>query len=258
MTAIYDKIGQSYSSTRAADPRITSHIIELLGLLPGSRILDIGAGTGNYSCALAECGYEVTALEPSEVMRAQGKQHPNLSWQAGYAEKLPFDNSCFDGILMTLCMHHFTDWRKALSEATRVVGSGPIVILSFDAERDSNFWLLDYFPSFMEKDRETFPKLSEMVPFVEESLSRTLEVEAFPLPSDLKDNFLAAGWAHPEIYLNETYRSGISSFSAVDQVFVDQGLQRLEADLQSGEWLRQYGPITQKLSLDVGYVFLRF
>ena len=39
-----------------ADPKIVDAIVELLGVPPGSAIADVGAGTGNYSCALARRG----------------------------------------------------------------------------------------------------------------------------------------------------------------------------------------------------------
>ena len=169
---IYDTIGSGYTVTRAADARIVDRLVELLNLPQGARILDVGAGTGNYSKALAERGFEVTALEPSEVMRAQGKQHPRLSWMEGVAETLPFGSEAFDGIVMTLCVHHFSDWKRAMSEAFRVVKGGPIVIFGFDAHYDSGFWLFDYFPEFSEKDREWFPRVDELKSYFAEDLER--------------------------------------------------------------------------------------
>ena len=65
MPAIYDNIGDAYGQTRRADERIVQRIEDLLGLPGGSRILDVSAGSGNYSLALADRGFEVSALEPS-------------------------------------------------------------------------------------------------------------------------------------------------------------------------------------------------
>ena len=36
-------------------------------------ILDVGAGTGNYSVELAKQGYNVIAVEPSKIMRETGE-----------------------------------------------------------------------------------------------------------------------------------------------------------------------------------------
>ncbi len=257
MKTIYDTIGKSYLATRAADPRITERLIDLLHLPSGSSILDVGAGTGNYSQAMAEAGYHVSAIEPSQVMREQGKEHLQLNWFAGCAEDLPFEDEVFDGVMMTLCMHHFADWQKAFIEAQRVVGSGPIVLLSFDAEFKSEFWLLDYFPRFAEDDKKVFPKLSVLKEFATSVLETSFEISRFPLPIDLVDHFLAAGWARPEVYLDEEYQDGISSFSKIDKRLLKQGLKKLSNDLESGEWHRRYGFLKEKELYDVGYVFLK-
>ena len=240
-----------------ADPRITKRLIDLLDLPMGSCILDVGAGTGNYSRAIAEAGYNVSAIEPSRVMREQGKKHSRLSWHDGCAEILPFSDGKFDGLIMTLCMHHFSDWKQALLEARRVVGLGPIVIFTFDTENDSKYWLFDYFPSFRTKDKTWFPKLVELRAFVENVSGQSFEAYRFPLPHDLLDHFGAAGWSRPEIYLDENYRGGISSFSSVDEQGVISGLKKLTQDLKSGDWDLNYGHLREAKSLDVGYTFLK-
>ena len=50
----YDSIGKTYTRTRHADPRITRAILDALDLPSGSRVVDVGAGTGNDSgCAFS-------------------------------------------------------------------------------------------------------------------------------------------------------------------------------------------------------------
>lgn len=257
MTATYDTIGEGYIATRTADPRITERLVTLLDLPPGTTILDVGAGTGNYSHALAEAGYLVTALEPATVMREQGREHPRLSWLGGVAETLPFESGSFDGLIMTLCLHHFTNWRAALKEAARVAGHGPIVILSFDAEFDSGFWLFDYFPGFLEQNKGWQPKITDLGGFVAKDLSMQLEIHRFALPPDLVDHFAGAGWARPEIYLSETYRAGISAFSSLSAAETDSGSRALAKDLRSGAWDARHGELRNQQSLDLGYLFLK-
>ena len=256
MPELYDSIGTTYTATRTAEPRIAQRLVELLKVPIGASILDVGAGTGNYSAALAEVGYNVTALEPSKVMRDQRADHPRLRWCEGFAEELPFEDDAFDGVMMTLCMHHFSDWHRALEEASRVVGSGPIVILTFDAELDSRFWLFDYFPSFRTVDKEWFPKLEDIDDFAERELQSSLAIHRFALPPDLIDHFAAAGWGRPEIYLQESYRAGISSFAKAPEAEIRAGLEALESDLQSGRWDSKHGSLRSAASIDVGYVFL--
>jgi precorrin-6B methylase 2 len=57
----YDLIGTNYTVTRQADPRITMAIITALDLPRSSTVVDIGAGTGNYSVELAQAGFHVHA-----------------------------------------------------------------------------------------------------------------------------------------------------------------------------------------------------
>lgn len=57
MTPIYDCIGQFYTKFRHPDLRIVDRIIHLLALEKDSIIADIGAGTGNYSRAIGDCGF---------------------------------------------------------------------------------------------------------------------------------------------------------------------------------------------------------
>jgi len=54
MTAVYDSICCSYAESRRADPRIVSEILTPLNFPRSVCLADIGAGTGNYSRALAD------------------------------------------------------------------------------------------------------------------------------------------------------------------------------------------------------------
>jgi 2-polyprenyl-3-methyl-5-hydroxy-6-metoxy-1,4-benzoquinol methylase len=58
-TPLYDLIGRSYVSTRRPDPRIITKLVRLIGGSPGATICGVGAGSGNYTNALANGGYEV-------------------------------------------------------------------------------------------------------------------------------------------------------------------------------------------------------
>lgn len=257
MKPIYDSIGKTYTDTRAADPRISQRLIELLSLPAKSRLIDIGAGSGNYSTQLAEAGMQITAVEPSAVMRAQAQQHDRLTWCEGFAESLPFGDGQFDGAVMTLSMHHFTDWKIGLTEAMRVSDGGPLVMFSFDIEHKANFWLFDYFPKFVEIDQNWSASLANIENFLRDSLDASMETYPFPLPRDLIDHFAAAGWARPEIYLQEKYRKGISSFSKLTQEELEVGLSALRGDLEDGSWHRKYGELLKEEFYDRGYLFIK-
>jgi 16S rRNA A1518/A1519 N6-dimethyltransferase RsmA/KsgA/DIM1 with predicted DNA glycosylase/AP lyase activity len=42
-----------------------------VGLEPGARVLEVGAGTGQLTQALLEVGFDVVALEPGDALRVR-------------------------------------------------------------------------------------------------------------------------------------------------------------------------------------------
>jgi hypothetical protein len=60
---LYDKIGADYNKTRQADIIIFNRIYELLDYPNNKKIIDIGAGTGNYSSLLLTGGIRKTILK---------------------------------------------------------------------------------------------------------------------------------------------------------------------------------------------------
>lgn len=253
---IYDVIGQSYSKSRIADPRIVDSLLNLLALEKGSVVADIGAGTGNYSRAIADRGFLVYAVEPSDVMHSQATPHPQVRWRLGYAEAIPLPNSSVDAVLCVLAMHHFSNLETAFREMDRVARKGAIVFLTFDPRLGENFWLYDYFPFIREYDKRFFPSLDTIVALIQ-TITKRIEVSTLMLPSDLTDMFLAAGWKRPEIYLNPEVRASMSAFALAEYSVVQQGLNLLEADLKNGKWEGKYKNIINLQQIDLGYRLLR-
>ena len=256
MMPIYDSIGQSYSKFRLPDPRIVDTLVNLLQLEPGSLVADIGAGTGNYSRALAERGFSLHAVEPSSVMRLQATQHPRVQWFTGYAEDIPLPTSSVDAVISILASHHFSNLEKAVKEMNRVARTGAIIFLTFDPRIGEKPWIADYFPSLLEDAFRVFPPLIDVVALIEANTQRMVEIFPLMLPHNLTDMFFAAGWRRPEIYLNPDVRAGISALSLADASIVETGVNLLKKDLNSGQWDTKYGEIRKLEAFDAGYRFL--
>ena len=101
-----------------------------------AKILDIGAGTGRYSVALAEEGYDVTAVELVKYNLGILKQkNSNVKAYQGNALNLKrFEENTFDMTLLFGPMYHlytFEDKVKALSEAKRVTKPGGIILVAY-------------------------------------------------------------------------------------------------------------------------------
>lgn len=238
------------------DSRIVDSLLYLLALDTGSIVADIGAGTGGYSRAIANQGFVVYAVEPSQVMRSQAIPHPQVQWIDGFAEAIPLANHSVDAAFCILAMHHFSDLESALREINRVTKkNNRFIFLTFDPKFRNKFWLDDYFPFIKEYDNRLFPPLDNVVALIQATTKRKVEVSTLMLPPDLSDMFLAAGWRRPEIYLNSEVRAGISAFALADSQLVE-GVKLLQNDLISGEWEAKYGEIRQLKEIDVGYRFL--
>ena len=100
------------------------------------KILDIGAGTGRYSVALAEEGYDVTAVELVKYnLGILKKKNSNVKAMQGNALNLrKLDNNTFDVTLLFGPMYHlfgFDDKKKALLEAKRVTKPGGIILVAY-------------------------------------------------------------------------------------------------------------------------------
>ncbi len=105
----------------------------------GSKVLEVGAGTGRYSIALAREGYDVTAVElvanNLEVLRRNAAGLENIaSYQGDAVDLRSFADHSFDAVLVLGPMYHLfeeTEQRRALDEAIRVAKPRGIIMVAF-------------------------------------------------------------------------------------------------------------------------------
>lgn len=253
---IYDTIGMNYKKNRAADHRIIENILELLNLTTGSIIADIGAGTGNYAKALADLGYKIQAIEPSEEMRKQAVPHRDVQWFSGSAEAIPLSDNSVEGVIVILALHHFTSVVLAGKEMRRICPEGPIVVFSFDPRQGEEPWFKEYFPEAYQRDFVSFPPIDEVADLIGGPGPWEKSIHRFPLPHDLSDKVMYAGWNKPEIYLDPGFRQNVSGLALADENIVQKGVAALKMDLETGKWDKQYGYLRHQKSFDVGFRFI--
>ncbi len=237
MAATYDTSGVNYSNLRMPDARIEQRISDALGT--AETVLNIGAGTGSYE----PDDRSFTAIEPSLEMIAQRSPSAAPVLQ-GYAEDLPFDDNSFDAATAILTIHHWSDREKGLNEMRRVT-RGPLVILTFDPSYQ-HFWLADYLPELVALDDGKMPEMREF-----ENWLGAVEILPVPVPHDCSDGFLGAYWRRPAAYLDPKIRAAISCFWSIDDPAAK--LEKLESDLNSGEWAERYSELLDLDALDLGY-----
>jgi SAM-dependent methyltransferase len=104
-----------------------------LGLPSGRRILDLGAGTGQFARPLQRwLGGPVVAVEPAPAMRDEargGGATDAAAYIAAVAEHLPLAAATIGVAWLSASLHHFGDRAAAFAELRRVVQPGGCVLV---------------------------------------------------------------------------------------------------------------------------------
>jgi ubiquinone/menaquinone biosynthesis C-methylase UbiE len=110
--------------------------IAALQLPPQGKALDLGAGRGISSYAMARDGWQVTALEPDPsqlvgagAIRALAEQsNLQITVVSEYSEKLPFPDNNFDIVNCRQVLHHARDLPQTCREIFRVLKPGGMMV----------------------------------------------------------------------------------------------------------------------------------
>jgi SAM-dependent methyltransferase len=145
----FDEIADVY------DESLPSHVVEHYlrkrtafvreHALPGGAVLDVGCGTGVLAARIAEGGFEVTGIDPSEgMLDVLRKRHPSVRPVVGSGTALPFGDDAFDFVYCVAVMHHIAeaaDVRQTLSEMVRVARPGGRILI-WDHNPRNPYWRL--------------------------------------------------------------------------------------------------------------------
>ena len=221
---LYDTIGAAYTVTRRTEPRIAAQVWAALG--DARTVLNVGAGTGSYEPS----DRDVTAVEPSAVMRAQ-RPAGAARCVAATAERLPFEDQSFDAAMAFATIHHWLDPIAGLREMRRVAHR--VVVFTHettDTGWHRRFWLTrDYLPEVADFSVGR-PSLTEQARAIRARMEPVL------IPWDCADGFFEAHWRRPEAYLDDHVRRGVSVWARVGPEPEQRAVHSLRDDLVSGQW----------------------
>jgi SAM-dependent methyltransferase len=224
---LYDTIGAAYTVTRRTEPRIAERIWGALG--DARTVLNVGAGTGSYEPP----GRDVTAVEPSALMRAQ-RPAGAAPCVAAVAESLPFADQSFDAAMAFSTLHHWQDPIAGLREMRRVARR--VVVFTHDSSDTGwhrRFWLT----------RDYLPEVADLVAgrpsLTEQARAIGARTEPVLIPWDCADGFFEAHWRRPEAYLDEDVRRGVSVWARLGPDVEQRAVHSLHDDLVSGRWAQR-------------------
>jgi len=128
--------------TPQSNARLVQAFVRLTGLPPGSKVVDLGCGSGIFSELLRQAGYTVVGVDISPKLIERGKTlYPGVEFVVADVETLPFADESFDGALLSGLIHHFPDPHLLMKETHRILrpdGS----FMAFDPNRLNPFMYL--------------------------------------------------------------------------------------------------------------------
>lgn len=107
----------------------------------GSRVLDLGAGTGKGTRTLLELGMRTTAVDPSEgMLAALRRAAPDAQVLVGAAEAVPLGDASVDAVVVLQAWHWF-DEARTVAECARVLAPGGTVGIGWHVRDERVPWV---------------------------------------------------------------------------------------------------------------------
>ncbi len=126
----FSKDGDTY-----ADEADLRWMLADLPMSGDAAVLDLATGTGEFARALAPHVASVIGIDATDAMLETGESFvkelgiPNIAFQKGIVQDLPFERESFDIVSSRYAFHHFADPRPVIAEMVRVCKTGGHLII---------------------------------------------------------------------------------------------------------------------------------
>jgi SAM-dependent methyltransferase len=146
-SVVFDRVAGEYDATRGFPPGVPERVADLFvragGLGPGSRVLEIGIGTGRIALPLAARVARYTGADLSTPMLARlvGKRGAlPVDLVRADAARLPFPERSFDAVVGVHVFHLIPAWRAALREAALLLRGEGLLLHGGDDHSRGPAW----------------------------------------------------------------------------------------------------------------------
>jgi SAM-dependent methyltransferase len=224
----YDAAAQAYARHRNVHPQVLRDLLKTGELEAGSRVLDVGCGTGNYTLALqTTAGCSCWGIDPSKRMLAAARA--KSSWGhfgIGSAEHLPYAAESFDLVLSVDVIHHISNRPAYFTEAHRVLKKGGQVCTVTDSEQiiRQRQPLSVYFPETVGPELRRYPRVVDLQGMMVRAGFGNLNKTEVEFAHRLRDI---------QSYRDKVY----SCLHLIPAEAFERGMRRMENDLRAGSIL---------------------
>ena len=232
----YGQVASAYDNSRCVEPGVAAALVEGLRALGARSVLEIGAGTGNYTAALTASGFSMTAIDRSPAMVEIGAQKIAARWILSDASALPIRARSVDAIAGVNVLHHLPALHAALAEFRRVARAGA-ALQAVVRENLETLWYRHYFPEIDDVLLPLHPTLGGLITAMfQAGFRRVAAAKIFY--SGRSDLTFEAARTRPHLLFDPRFRASTSGFRRLDSAVIARGLTELERDLESGAFAR--------------------
>ena len=105
--------------------RLFDPLLDAVGVVPGTRLLDVATGPGHLPARAAERGAVPVGVDVADAMVTRARElYPTLEFHRGDAEELPFADAEFDAVTANFLLPHLARPERAMAELVRVLAPG--------------------------------------------------------------------------------------------------------------------------------------